>query len=484
MKFPAIGVIALLSLAVFVSCGDSPDVDTPAAQTPPATATPRPLASPSHDGPPTETPRLTETPRAPTVQIPNRPATIVPDRPTPATGQRPTEEPEDGPTAQTPMAGPEVLLSVLPGDSIAFVFVEVQTVLQRPGLQEELEYEMDTLTNATNGVISEELFRSARVESAAFGTGPEGGSQGAAVLVGDFHEFPATLHQAAAASAAELVHVEVAEIYRDALILRVSADIPYPEANYLAIIPSDNVAISPDLGFVKTQVDLYRDDDPATEPRSHSAGLRNLIRAVQSPEAIEPYRGVEIYVFADYSDLYLALTDDRTMLLARGDETSGHDSLKEIIDRRLDGGELPEPLHHLLAETGPVDFMIARSMETGGSDQGSQPIALPTFHAFAGAVNEGDTSTVYVYLGFEEEEQAEQAADFLSVLKDSGDYVGFEEAGQATDSLSVREDLGDLFYIYLSETARPSGEIRQAGRAVIAEAVAPDVDVSDLFLSD
>ena len=50
--------------------------------------------------------------------------------------------------------------------------------------------------------------------------------------------------------------------------------------------------------------------------------------------------------------------------------------------------------------------------------------------------------------------------------------------------MSVREDLGDLFYIYLSETARPSGEIRQAGRAVIAEAVAPDVDVSDLFLSD
>ena len=466
LKFPAIGVIALLSLAVFVSCGDSPDVDTPAApvvETPPATATLRPLASlSSHDGPPTETPRLTETPRAPTVQIPNRPATIVPDRPTPATGQRPTEEPEDGPTAQTPMAGPEVLLSVLPGDSIAFVFVEVQTVLQRPGLQEELEYEMDTLTNATNGVISEELFRSARVESAAFGTGPEGGSQGAAVLVGDFHEFPATLHQAAAASAAELVHVEVAEIYRDALILRVSSDIPYPEANYLAIIPSDNVAISPDLGFVKTQVDLYRDDDPATEPRSHSAGLRNLIRAVQSPEAIEPYRGVEIYVFADYSDLYLALTDDRTMLLARGDETSGHDSLKEMIDRRLDGGDLPEPLHDLLAETGPVDFMIARSMETGGSDQGSQPIALPTFHAFAGAVNEGDTSTVYVYFGFEEEEQAEQAADFMS----------------------VREDLGDLFYIYLSETARPSGEIRQAGRAVIAEAVAPDVDVSDLFLSD
>ena len=167
-------------------------------------------------------------------------------------------------------------------------------------------------------------------------------------------------------------------------------------------------------------------------------------------------------MFADYSDLYLALPDDRTMLLARGDETSGHDSLKEMIDRRLDGGELPEPLHHLLAETGPVDFMIARSMETGGSDQGSQPIALPTFHAFAGAVNEGDTSTVYVYFGFEEEEQAEQAADFMS----------------------VREDLGDLFYIYLSETARPSGEIRQAGRAVIAEAVAPDVDVSDLFLSD
>ena len=269
LKLPAIGVIALLSLAVFVSCGDSPDIDTPAApvvETPPATATLRPPASPSHDGPPTETPRLTETPEAPTAQIPNSgPATIVPDRPTPATGQEPTEAPEDGPTAQTPMAGPAALLSVLPSDSVAFVFVDVQTVLQRPGLQKELEYEMDTLTNATNGVISEELFRSANVESAAFGTGPEGGTQGTAILVGDFQEFPAALHQAANASAAELVRVEVAEIYRDALILRVSADIPYPEANYLAIIPSDNVAISPDLGFVKTQVDLY--GTTSAEPR-------------------------------------------------------------------------------------------------------------------------------------------------------------------------------------------------------------------------
>ena len=164
LKFPAIGVIALLSLAVFVSCGDSPDIDTPAApvvETPPATATLRPPASLSHDGPPTETPRLTETPRAPTAQIPNRPATIVPDRPTPATGQKPTEAPEDGPTAQTPMAGPAALLSVLPADGAFFVYVEVETVLQRPGLRGELEDEMDTLTNETNGVISEELFLSA-----------------------------------------------------------------------------------------------------------------------------------------------------------------------------------------------------------------------------------------------------------------------------------------------------------------------------------
>ena len=471
MKLPVIAAIVFLSLAVFVSCGDSPDVDAPAApvlETPPATATLRPLVSPSHDGPPTETPRLTATAGAPTAQIPNRPATIVPDRPTPvipdrptpAAGQEPTEAPEDGPTAQTPKAGPAALLSVLPSDSVAFVFVDVQTVLQRAGLQKELEYEMNTLTNATNGAISEELFRSANVESAAFGTGPEGGTQGTAILVGDFREFPATLHRAADASAAEMVRVEVAEIYRDALVLRVSADIPYPEANYLAIIPSDNVAISPDLGFVKTQVDLYRDE--STEPQSHAAGFRNLVRAVQSPEAIEPYRGVDIYLFGDYSDLHLALPDDRTMLLARGEDNSGHNSLKEMIDRRLDGGELPGPVADMLAETGPIDFMVAWSLQTDGIEQGDQPIAPPTFHAFAGAVSEDETSTVYAYFGFEDEEQAEQAAEFLSGL----------------------EDLGDLFFIYLSETGRPSGAIRKAGRAVIAEAVVPDVDVSDLFLMD
>ena len=456
LKFPAIGVIALLSLAVFVSCGDSPDIDTPAApavETPPATATLRPPASPSHDGPPTETPRLTETPRAPTAQIPNRPATIVPDRPTPATGQKPTEAPEYGPTAQTPMAGPAALLSVLPADGAFFVYVEVETVLQRPGLRGELEDEMDTLTNETNGVISEELFLSADVQSAAFGGA-------AAVLSGDFQRFPAALHKAASAGAAELIGVEAVEIYRDTLILRVTADLGYAAQAYVAVLLPDKVVIAPPLDHVKNLIDLYLDH--GEEPRNAYLDLKDIVRAVQSPKVIEPYRGIDVFLFQDRSELYLAVPDANTLLLVQADGTMGYDSLTAMIDRRLDGGELPEPLHHLLAETGPVDFMIARSMETGGSDQGSQPIALPTFHAFAGAVNEGDTSTVYVYFGFEEEEQAEQAADFMS----------------------VREDLGDLFYIYLSETARPFGEIRQAGRAVIAEAVAPDVDVSDLFLSD
>ena len=457
LKFPAIGVIALLSLVVFVSCGDSPDIDTPAApavETPPATATLRPPASPSHDRPPTETLRLTETPRAPTAQIPNRPATIVPDRPTPATGQKPTEAPEDGPAAQSLMpADPAALLSVLPADGAFFAYVEVETVLQRPGLRGELEDAMDTLTKETNGVISEELFLSADVQSAAFGGA-------AAVLSGNFQRFPAALRGAASAGAAETIDVEAVEIYRDTLILRVTADIGYPAQAYVAVLLPDKAVIAPPLDHVKDLIDLYLDH--GEEPRNAYLDLRDIATAVQSPKVIEPYRGVDVFLFQDRSDLYLAVPDANTLLLVKADGTMGYDSLTAMIDRRLDGGELPEPLRHLLAETGPVDFMIARSMEPGGSDQGSQPIALPTFHAFAGAVNEGDTSTVYVYFRFEEEEQAEQAADFMS----------------------VREDLGDLFYIYLSETAKPSGEIRQAGRAVIAEAVAPDVDVSDLFLSD
>ena len=176
------------------------------------------------------------------------------------------------------------------------------------------------------------------------------------------------------------------------------------------------------------------------------------------PGLLDPHRDVEMFVFPWYDDLFIAVPDSDTLLLAESPEL-----LKEIIDRHLDGGELDASLVGLLSHTDRVDFLVAFRLETEGAGQGdgSSP-APPTFYAHAGFLNEGGTSTVYAYMEFAEDTHAEEAINFVS----------------------EQPDLSDLFFRYNRDTVKPVGDLWQDGRAVIAKAVVPDKDVSDLFLTD
>ena len=176
------------------------------------------------------------------------------------------------------------------------------------------------------------------------------------------------------------------------------------------------------------------------------------------PGVLDPHRGVELFVFPWYDDLFIAVPDSDTLLLAESPEL-----LKEIIDRHLDGGELDASLAGLLGHTNRVDFLVAFSLEAeiDGQDDGSSP-PPPTFYAHAGFLNEGETSTVYAYMEFAEDAHAEEAIRFVS----------------------EQPDLSDLFFGYNSDTIKPVGKLWRDGRAVIAKAVVPDKDVSDLFLTD
>ena len=167
---------------------------------------------------------------------------------------------------------------------------------------------------------------------------------------------------------------------------------------------------------------------------------------------------MKLFVFPRYDDLFIAVPDSDTLLLAECPEL-----LKEIIDRHLDGGELDESLAGLLSHTDRIDFLVGFSLETEGAGQGDgSSLAPSTFYAHAGFLNEGETSTVYAYLEFEEEAHAEEAISFVS----------------------EQPDLDDLFFRYNSDTVKPVGELWQDGRAVIAKAVVSDKDVSDLFLTN
>ena len=180
-------------------------------------------------------------------------------------------------------------------------------------------------------------------------------------------------------------------------------------------------------------------------------------RRFSPPSALDSYRGVELFVFPGYDPFFVAVPDSGALLLA--------DSallLREIIDRRLDGGGLDEALAGLLGQTGPIDFLIATRFETENGDQGDGSAAPPAFHAHAGSLNEGETSTIFAYMQFNETAHAEQAMEWLA----------------------EQEDLSGLFWGYNAETSKPTGEVRREGLAVIAEAVVPDKDVPDLFLSN
>ena len=276
------------------------------------------------------------------------------------------------------MGHPAGLLSGLPADSLQFIFVEADLVLQRPAMREEVKHGFEILAGRTFGVISAELLAAAGIKSAAFGTTAK--YIAAAIVSGSFEGF--------------------LEVLREA----------------------------PSLA----------ETDGRFDP----------------PGVLDPHRGVELFVFPWYDDLFIAVPDSDTLLLAESPEL-----LKEIIDRHLDGGELDASLEGLLSHTDRVDFLVAFSLEAEGDGSSPPP---PTFYAHAGFLNEGETSTVYAYMEFAEDAHAEEAIGFVS----------------------EQPDLSDLFFGYNSDTVKPVGELWQDGRAIIAKAVVPDKDVSDLFLTD
>ena len=288
--------------------------------------------------------------------------------------------PTGGPADESAASNPARLLSLLPTGSLVFIFAEVELVLQRPSMRQDVEYGFEELSKRTYGLIGLELLASGEIESIASAT-TNNDNASATILSGNFEGF--------------------SEVLR--------------EASSLA--------------------DANSRFDP--------------------PGVIDPYRGLELFVFSWYDDLFIAIPDSETLLLAES-----LDLLRETIDRRLDGGDLDASLAGLLSRTGRVDFLIAGTLEDGQGD-GSSP-QPPTLYAHAGFLNDGETSTIYAYFEFAEDANLEEAIDLLS----------------------KQADLSDLFYGYQSDTIKPVGELWQDGRAVIAKAVVPDKDVPDLFLSN
>ena len=288
-------------------------------------------------------------------------------------------EPSEGSSEESNAA---TLLSGLPADSAQFAFAEVDLILQRPCMGEEVEYSFDELRKRSRGLIDTDFLVDAAIKSIAAGINDE--NESATILLGNFNGFLEALRE--------------------------------------------SHSLVDDRG---------RFDPPGT---------------------IDPHRGLELFVFPYYWDLYVALPDSDTLLLADSPEL-----LRELIDRHIDGGELNEHLAGLFTHVERVDFLFARTWDaTDASPNEGSSRTPPNIYAHAGFLNEDETSTVYAYA-----EHTEEAI-----------------AKEFFDRQSKEPNLSNMFFGYKSDTVIPVGELWKDGRAIIAKAVVPDKDVSDLFLTN
>lgn len=177
------------------------------------------------------------------------------------------------------------------------------------------------------------------------------------------------------------------------------------------------------------------------------------IRDFDPPSALEPYRGVEVFFFPYYYDLYISVPDDATMLLSQSDTL-----MKELIDRYLDETTLDESLAHLLDTTGPMDFLVARRLDAEDAAQNGQSSGSPFLYAGGGWLDEDDSSSVFTYTQFASSDDAKQA------MKEWEEWP--------------------LVQGYNSGKNHPGQELRQAGSAIIRLGVAPNIDLGGWLLGN
>ena len=177
---------------------------------------------------------------------------------------------------------------------------------------------------------------------------------------------------------------------------------------------------------------------------------------------VSPYRGVEVFYLSSHLEgdkgPYAAVIDTIALLLGT-DEAS----LYATIDRLMDGGQMGPAMAGLFNQVERMDILSAYAPSPEMASQSDDPTApVYTFHAYAGFLSQGETTTLYAYVEFLEEFHAEQVIGMYS-----------EEP-----------DVDVFFRRYNSQTARPQGEFWQDGRAIVARAVVPDDDVDDLISSN
>ena len=254
---------------------------------------------------------------------------------------------------EVPEDHPAAALSVMP-DSELYVYIDLDAVSQRPGLQEHVEFQLGHFVSLDELPLAEELLASIAA-SALILSFPIYRFDWAILLKGDFT--------------------------RLADALRVSAE--------------------SGGGLSVSLVDTHRDIDIYTLVRTKSSGYQ--------------------------SEIYLAVLDAGS-LAASPDP----DALRDVMERHLDGGQLPKELVAMVEDWGLGVFLEAFLVEAIGPQE--SPLAEATVFAFRADLTDGPYSTLRELRQFESEEQAAAAAAWLNEQAEPF----WQEIGWA-DSVSIEE---------------------------------------------
>ena len=178
----------------------------------------------------------------------------------------------------------------------------------------------------------------------------------------------------------------------------------------------------------------------------------SIQKDVLPPSILDPYREVEVFLFTSREDLYIAIPDLGTMLVALNAEV-----MQDMIDRYLDGAEPDKSLAGLLNVVGPVDFLVARRVDP--KTFSSAYLGPPYYFAGGGGWLDGtEISRVF-------------------------SYVEYDSPEAAKEGMERRKDF-PLVQGYNTGRNYPIREIRQEGRVVIAEGYAATFDLAGWLLGN
>ena len=92
------------------------------------------------------------------------------------------------------------------------------------------------------------------------------------------------------------------------------------------------------------------------------------------------------------------------------------EAVREMIDRQIDGGDLPQPLAVMVEDWGLSDFLQAIVLEDygGGINVQESPINAARFYAFHATLGEDSATTLRALQQYDDEEQAAAAVAWLN----------------------------------------------------------------------